>query len=217
MNYYLNISVLISLFAIAFVVIYYIILKKKNLSVTEPSRLICGILAIIIAVIGIFNIIYFTKSRIIKEHRYSIAENMSIVKLNDEETNNVYDIYAQYYGKDEIPGYNKVLKSSENCQYTAFISSNHLKGTNDNVTPDFIIFAEYVGEKNNADFYWKSARYEGISDKGVQSTIDYFGEIHSEKIMIIGQYGYDIEKLNIKLAFNLNEKNSGSDDLWFNV
>ena len=202
------VSAAVILLTATYTTLYYVFLKKKGFAIVTPARVTCVVLAGAITLIGFENTYFINKEVDLRKQQYCNANTFDIEDIYEPNTNDELvlsknlSIYGQYYEEDAIPGYERFEKIDGNFKYTYYIQHGHFYDTNNyTISPNFIIFAEYIGGEAISKFEWSRIAVEWNSGENIIDENEWFGTWKSDAIMIYGRFAYNIDSMEIRLGY----------------
>ncbi len=221
-GFYLAVSLLALVIALVFFCGYVLVYDKKNQDSAEkkglqPAKVLAIALSAAIIISGVAGVMAFEKQRKNIQTHYASSSRLSVTSLDSKgnpiESDKSVNVFASYFKKDSIPGYSrKTVYTEEDVRWTCFGRDPEVVETNDfEVTPNFIIFVEYLGKTNKEDFRWDNTAAVWKEGNVVMGETD-MGAMDSQNLLIAGNYSPTNDEVMISLTSRVVTSRSGDEE-----
>ncbi len=112
------------------------------------------------------------------------------------------DVFSGYLGAESIPGYTAQTVVSGDVRFTCHVRD----AESDKIMPDFVVFAEYVGEAPSEDLYWGAVKAELKRNGAAVDILFVSGDHHSDAMIFTGVREADVNELYILIDLCPNGK-----------
>ncbi len=212
-NLYVAGAVLI--LALICLILYCAVIKKKGTTRFTPLRAIALIL-IAAFPISVGGNLYYLDDFYQRLDQYSNLNTVYVSEVDDANPDFYSNVYVRYADADRIPGYTRTVKLCNDIKFTYYLGQYRESYS----FPNFIVFAEYVGDyefdpDDKSEFIWNSISVFWEAGGEDRTALFCFGDYSCPRMMLVGSCDKFIDKLSISMFYKIEGETEilGSEDI----